>query len=147
MTCILKVTTVTSNDRSALARRKVLFVDDDADARQLTGILLRAHGADVVAVGTAAEALEAMQMQRFDALVSDLAMPGLDGIELMRAIRQLPPEMGGDIAAIAVTGHSTPAVRRTALDAGFDWHIAKPVAALTLIDLIDGVILGKKMPD
>jgi CheY-like chemotaxis protein len=138
---------LTGPNNSALARRKVLFVDDDAEARQLTGIVLRAHGADVTTVSSGAEALEAMRKERFDALVSDLAMPGLDGIELMRAIRQLPPELGGDIAAIAVTGHSTPSVRRTALDAGFDWHVAKPVAALTLIDLIDGVILGKRMPD
>lgn len=132
---------------SALARLKVLFVDDDADARRLTSVVLRAHGAEVVAVASAAEALEAMRTQRFDALVSDLAMPGLDGLELMRAVRQLPPEQGRDIAAIAVTGHSTPAVRRTALEAGYDWHIAKPVPALTLIDLIDGVILGKRMPE
>ncbi len=132
---------------SALARLKVLFVDDDADARQLTGVVLRAHGAEVTAVATAAEALEAMQKQRFDALVSDLAMPGLDGLELMRAVRRLPAAEGGNIAAIAVTGHSSPAVRRTALEAGYDWHIAKPVAALTLIDLIDGVILGKRMPE
>lgn len=136
-----------SPDKSALARRKVLFVDDDGDARHLTGVLLRAHGADVTAVGSGHEALEALRTQRFDAIVSDLAMPDLDGYELMRAIRQLPPELGGNIAAIAVTGHANPSDRREALAAGYDWHIAKPVAALTLIDLIDGVILGKRMPD
>jgi CheY-like chemotaxis protein len=128
-------------------KRKILFVDDDADARHLTSVMLRAHGTDVTAVATAAEALEALRAERFDALVSDLAMPGIDGMQLMREVRALPPALGGNIAAIAVTGYAGPADRRAALDAGYDWHVAKPVSTLKLLDLIDGVILGKGLPD
>ena len=133
-------------ERSALTRRRLLLVDDDADARHMTSVLLRAHGADVVTAASAEAALEAMQTGPFDAIVCDLSMPGMDGFELMRRVRTLAAEHGGNVAAIALTGHGTPKDRKEALAAGYDWHVTKPVAALTLVDMIDGVILGKRQP-
>lgn len=134
-----------SSDRSALGRLRVLVVDDDQDARDLIGILLRAYGADVVTAASAARALELVKRERFDALVSDIAMPDQDGYELMRAIRALRPEWGGDLPAIAVTAHGGDAHRDRALAAGYNWHVAKPVDSMTLIELISGVILGRRM--
>ena len=132
-------------ERSALGRHRVLVVDDDQDARDLIGILLRAHGADVVTAESAAQALALIGTERFDALVSDIAMPDHDGYQLMRAIRALPPERGGQLPAVAVTAHASDAHRDKALAAGYNWHVAKPVDSMTLVELISGVILGKQM--
>src|SRR5437870_3176798 len=66
-------------DEQVLARCHVLVVDDKADARFLASRMLTAAGAEVTAVGSAGEALHALQTQRFDAMVADIGMPKEDG--------------------------------------------------------------------
>jgi two-component system CheB/CheR fusion protein len=118
----------------------VLVVDDDPDAREPVRRLLEHHGAEVVTVKSADEALEAIQQQRPDVLVSDIGMPGRDGYDLIGAIRALPPGRGGKIPAIALTAFGTAEDRERALRAGYMTHLAKPVEAADLLAAIAGLI-------
>ena len=105
----------------------VLVVDDERDSRLLLGSFLESHGATVVAVDAVRGALEALDRQTFDVVVSDLAMPGTDGFELARQIRARPPEAGGRMSLIALTSHAGARTRIQALGAGFDAYVTKPV--------------------
>jgi CheY-like chemotaxis protein len=98
--------------------------------------MLLGRGAEVVCVGSALEALEEMDRQRFDVLVSDIGMPKMDGYGLIERIRQLPPERGGRIPAAALTAYAGGDDRMRALSAGYQMHIAKPVEPTELTTLV-----------
>jgi signal transduction histidine kinase/ActR/RegA family two-component response regulator len=111
----------------SLSGVRVLVVEDEADARELVAAVLQRCGADVTAVPSAREALERVRRERPDVLVSDVAMPGEDGISLMRRVRQLLPEEGGLTPAVALTALARDEDRGRALAAGFQIHVSKPV--------------------
>jgi PAS domain S-box-containing protein len=119
-----------------LAGLRVLVVEDHPDARELVSTVLESAGARVTAVGTAAEALAAIDRERPDVLLSDIEMPGQDGYELMRTLRARPAKMGGDVPAAALTAYAGAEHRRAALSAGFQAHLAKPVQPDTLVDIV-----------
>ncbi|MBA2604417.1 MAG: MASE1 domain-containing protein [Acidobacteria bacterium] len=106
----------------------VLFVDDEPDARQVVARLLEETRACVTVAASAGEALRVLQSDPPDVLVSDIGMPGLDGYDLIRAIRALPVEGGGGVRSIALTAYARPEDHTRALLAGFDLHLPKPVA-------------------
>lgn len=83
---------------------RVLVVDDDPEVLGPAGPLLRAAGADVITVPTSGAALATMIGVTPDVLVVDVTRPGLDGIGLLRAIRALSPEKGGQVPAIVLAG-------------------------------------------
>jgi CheY-like chemotaxis protein/nitrogen-specific signal transduction histidine kinase len=114
---------------------RVLVVDDEADARDLLRAILEAHAAHVVDVGSAGEALHALQNGGFDVLIADIGMPDRDGYWLIRAIRQ-GFEAGRHISAIAATAYAGVRERDAAIEAGYNWHVAKPVEADQLIALV-----------
>jgi PAS domain S-box-containing protein len=105
----------------------VLAVDDEPDTRELLKVGLGQCGAVVTVVGSAAEALEAIAAHVPDLLISDIGMPGEDGYELIRRVRQLPPENGGKLPAIALTAYARVEDRMQALRAGYQMHVPKPV--------------------
>jgi len=115
---------------------QVLFVDDQADARELVKELLELHGAMVTSVETAEQALEAMERGHFHVLLSDIGLPMVDGYELIRQIRRLPPEQGGRIPAVAVTGFARSEDSHRALAEGFQNHLSKPIEPKELVDLV-----------
>jgi PAS domain S-box-containing protein len=121
---------------ASLARRHVLVVEDETDARELLRVVLEHAGATVVAVGTVGEAMAAFEQQRPDVLVSDLEMPGENGYDLIRHVRARGPDAGGDVLAIALTAYAGPEDRIRTLTAGFDTHVAKPVVADELVALV-----------
>ena len=86
-----------------LAGFRVLVVDDEADARDLLGHVLRGFGAAVRTAGSAQAGLEAVQQWRPDVVLADIGMPGEDGYAFMRQLRALPPEHGGLTPAAALT--------------------------------------------
>jgi signal transduction histidine kinase len=110
-----------------LAGVTVLVVDDDPDARALVERLLRRGGAEVTAAGSAEEAMALIDRRPPDVLVSDIGMPGEDGVALIRRVRSLDPERGGRIPAAALTAFAREEERNRALAAGFQRHLAKPV--------------------
>jgi signal transduction histidine kinase/ActR/RegA family two-component response regulator len=131
-----------TNDQPNLAGLRILVVDDDGDARDLLAIRLQQYGADVITSASAEAALEALTRQnpRPDLIVSDIAMPGEDGYNLIRRVRAMEPEQGGRIPAIALTAYSRTKDRVQALAAGFQMHMPKPVNAAELAIAITSII-------
>ncbi|MES1026422.1 ATP-binding protein [Gloeocapsa sp. BRSZ] len=140
----LRDSTRTFNNPPRLDGLRVLIADDEPDARQWISVVLHESGAEVIAVASVAEALEALT-QRPDVLVSDIGMPGEDGYALMRKIRELEPEMGGTIPAVALTGYAREEDYTKALAAGFQLHVAKPIRAAELVAVVGslGRMTGK----
>jgi PAS domain S-box-containing protein len=110
-----------------LAGLRVLVVEDDADARQLMQRVLAGSEAAVTTTGSADEAIARCRAERFDVVVSDIGMPGRDGYDFIRDLRQLPLEAGGRTPAVALTALARSQDRTRAMLAGFDMHVAKPV--------------------
>jgi CheY-like chemotaxis protein len=123
---------------------KVLVVDDDADTRELLEWVLKRVGAEVLVVSSAAEALAALDQERFHVLVSDIAMPEEDGYSLLRKVRARPAELGGKVPAIALTAHSLVQDRLQSLRAGYQSHVPKPVVPEELVEVVASVIHLRK---
>ncbi|WP_416668611.1 response regulator [Egbenema bharatensis] len=103
------------------------MVDDDADTREFTAFVLEQAGARVITVASAAEALARLTQLQPDLLLSDIGMPEMDGYRLIRQVRSLPPDQGGQIPAIALTAYAGEINQQQALEAGFQRHLSKPV--------------------
>jgi CheY-like chemotaxis protein len=112
---------------------KVLVVDDDVDNLQFLAFLFEVYGAKVAAVSSADYAFQAVLEWRPDILVSDVRMPDEDGHMLIRRIRTLTVEQGGQVPAIALTANAKESDRLQALAAGFQEHLAKPIDQDTLL--------------
>jgi len=117
----------------ALRGLSVLVVDDDADSLEIVGLALSGAGAKVTAAKSAHEALGSTGP--FDVIVSDVAMPGMDGYSFVRTLRSR--DTGCDVAAIALTAYARDVDAERALRAGFQEHLAKPVDARKLIDSVE----------
>ena len=127
-------------ERLNLAGVKVLVVDDEADARALVQRLLQDRGAIVQTAGGAAEAIELLQSQRPDVLVSDIGMPESDGFELIRQVRALAADRGGSTPALALTAYARSEDRLKVILAGFQMHLAKPVETAELLALVASLV-------
>ncbi len=125
---------------NALKGVRVLLVDDDDDTRQYVADALGAVGARVEQAGTAAEALQLLQQQRPQILISDIGMPYEDGYILIHRVRALPPDRGGDVPAIALTAYARREDVVKAQEAGFQLHLAKPATIEQLIEAIKSCI-------
>lgn len=119
---------------------QVLVVDDDSDTRMFITFLLEQAGAQVVAAASAREGLAALGQFKPQVLVSDIGMPDMDGYMLMRQIRALPADQGGQVPAIALTAYVREADQAQSLAAGFQRHIAKPVEPAALLRAIAELI-------
>lgn len=122
--------------RSMLDGIRVLVVDDEEDTRHFVQVALGRYGANVTAVGSAREALDALPTLLPDVLVSDIGMPGMDGYTLIDKIRVLPPECGGQTPAAALTAYARAEDRARVIAAGFQLHVPKPVDPSELATVI-----------
>jgi CheY-like chemotaxis protein len=111
----------------------ILVVDDQADVRELVGILLESSGARVHLADATAAALGVLAAFTPDVIISDIAMPGEDGYSLMRRVRALRQQSKRNIPAIAVTAFCRDVDRERALDAGFNLHMTKPIDPVLLV--------------
>ncbi|MCL1475294.1 PAS domain S-box protein [Argonema antarcticum] len=125
-----------STANKPLSERRVLVVDDEPDMRELISFLLEQEGAKVVTVATAVEALTALAQFQPDILLSDVGMPDRDGYMLLRQVRALSDEEGGQVPAIALTAYAGEFDRKQALQAGFQQHLAKPIEPEVLVKAI-----------
>ncbi|HEY9660249.1 MAG TPA: PAS domain S-box protein [Allocoleopsis sp.] len=114
-------------DRSTLDQQRILVVDDESDMRDLVTTILQDYGAQVKSVASAADALSLLSHWQPDLLISDIGMPDCDGYRLLEQVRQLSPEGGGKIPAVALTAYAGAANQELALAAGFNLHLAKPI--------------------
>ena len=123
----------------SLACARVLLVDDDRDTLQMIALMLTEYGAEVHAVGSAAEALDALEWYKPDVLVSDLAMPDEDGYSLINKVRTQGEKNGKQIPAVALTAYVRVEDRTRALSAGFNMFVPKPVEPNELIAAISNL--------
>ena len=119
-----------------LSGLNVLVVDDDSDTLTLMATALTRRQANVTAVSSAGEAIEAIIRKRPDVLVSDIAMPDEDGYGLIQKIRSLENGATENIPAVAITAYAKDEDRERALSAGFQIYLAKPVELTELISVV-----------
>ncbi len=114
----------------------MLVVDDNPDTLELITVILEQYGTEVITAESAKEAVEAIAQSKPNALVSDIAMPGMDGYSLIRTIRSLSSEQGGQIPAVALTAYASEEARTLALNSGFQMHVAKPIEPVELVAVV-----------
>ena len=122
-----------------LAGLRILVTDDEEDTRLATQSLLASFGATVTVSASGSETLRLLDRQSFDLLLCDIGMPGMDGHELIRAIRKRARDKGAMTPAIALTAFAMTRDERASSLAGFDAHVAKPLSAQRLIETICSV--------
>lgn len=128
------------DDAPTLKGIQVLVVDDDADTLEFISFLLTQYGIEVRAVASAMAALKVLADWQPDLLLSDIGMPQMDGYMLINKIRSLPPEQGGEIAAIALTAYARETDHQQILKAGFTQHLTKPVNPTELALAIASIV-------
>jgi PAS domain S-box-containing protein len=129
-----------SDAHRPLRGRRLLIVDDQRDARDLLALVLTRFGAEVDVAESGADALELLMAQEFDVLLSDIAMPELDGYALIRQVRAAGARTDRPLRAVAVTAHTGAEVWRQSLAAGFDACATKPVDADELLELLERLL-------
>jgi PAS domain S-box-containing protein len=115
---------------------RVLLVDDEDDVREALTRLLQQNGAVVTGASSAREGLALLEGLQPDVILSDIAMPGEDGLSFIRRVRQLPPGRGGRTPAAALSAYAGTEHRTQALLAGFQDHICKPIQPARLLGAI-----------
>ncbi len=124
----------------------ILVVEDHDDARRYLGLFLGHLGANVVLASDAYTGLEAVKTHRPNLVISDISMPGRDGFGLLKDIRSLGPDAGGNVPVIAMTALVRPADRDRMLEAGFQACLPKPFSpdklVETILTVLDGDSLG-----
>jgi signal transduction histidine kinase/HPt (histidine-containing phosphotransfer) domain-containing protein len=115
----------------------VLLVEDNFVNRRLAQIVLGKQGHTIVAVESGGGALEALRQQRFDLVLMDVQMPGMDGIETTRAVRRMEKSLGGHVPILALTANAIAGDRERCLQAGMDGYLVKPIRPVALIDAVE----------
>ncbi len=119
----------------------MLVVEDEQDTREVLASLLSSEGYAVTTTATAPAALEEALRGRFDLVISDIGMPGVSGYTLARELRKREEYRG--VPLVAITGFAEFDDRHTAIWAGFDEHVRKPVEPVALLALIERLLAGR----
>ena len=117
----------------AMAGLTILVVDDERDSLDIVHYVLADMAATIVTASTAYEALQMIDSLKPDLMVSDIGMPGMDGMELVRRIRGSGNAQVAGVRALALTAFSRKEDRLRSLEAGFDDYLSKPVAPAELV--------------
>jgi PAS domain S-box-containing protein len=125
-----------SGPMPSLAGLRILFVDDEADAREMIFAILTEAGAEVSTASNADQALELLARFKPTVLISDIGLPGEDGYALIRKVRALSADKGGQVPAIALTAFARTQDRLKILSSGYQMHVAKPVEPLELATVV-----------
>lgn len=115
--------------------RRALVVDDEPSARRALLWLLADDGLDVTAAASGEEALALLADERYDLLLTDIRMPGIDGVDLMRRALILDP----DLSVVVMTAHGNVSDAVHAMSEGAFWYVTKPVDVDALVEVIDRV--------
>jgi CheY-like chemotaxis protein len=121
----------------AKSKRRLLIADDNPDVLESFQVMLSMLGHDVETAGDGLDALEKAQRFQPDAIVLDIGMPTLDGLEAARRLRQQP--WARHVVLIAVTGWGDMNNKRESSEAGFDVHLVKPIDPLALLNVLDKI--------
>jgi CheY-like chemotaxis protein len=131
------------NGTTRLDGVRVLLVEDAPQVREIVADVLEQCGAQVTAVASAVAGLAMLKREKPDALVSSLSMPDKDGYWLIREVRKLPSDQGGDVPAAAFTRRTTAEDALATLRAGFQYHVPKPEALSRLAGVVALLTLKK----
>jgi PAS domain S-box-containing protein len=123
-------------------RLNLLLAEDNAVNQRLAVAVLEKRGHRVVVAGNGREALEAMDRERFDAVLMDVQMPEMDGFEATAAIRTLEAATGRHTPVIAMTAHAMKGDREHCLEAGMDGYVSKPLRPELLFATLDELVGG-----
>jgi light-regulated signal transduction histidine kinase (bacteriophytochrome)/ActR/RegA family two-component response regulator len=123
-----------------LAGARVLVVEDERDSRELMRHLLEAAGAVVSTAEDGPSGLEQLDTSTFDVLVSDIGMPGMDGLAMMTALRAKTGHPAARIPAVALTAYVRAWDRTAALRAGFQAHVPKPADPEELVTVLASLL-------
>lgn len=121
--------------------KKILLVEDNEVNRRLAGFLLRSHGYQVREATTASAAFEMVEKERPDLIVMDIQLPGMDGLEITKKLKEQPAT--ADIPVIAVTSYAMKGDREKALAAGCAGYVTKPIDKNTFIQEVATHVGGK----
>jgi len=130
---------------SASAGARLLVVEDDPDTLEMLKATLEARGFGVTTCESAAEMLECAEEITADLLISDIGMPEIDGFEMIKRLRQIAAFR--NVPAIALSGYASQKDAKTAIAAGFDAHVSKPVDPKELLTLVEGLLQKPLRPD
>jgi two-component system, sensor histidine kinase and response regulator len=120
------------------SRRRILLAEDNIINQKLASRLLEKRGHAVVVAGDGYQALAALDKERFDLVFMDVQMPGMDGFEVTKALREKERTTGNHLRVVAMTAHAMKGDRERCLEAGMDDYIAKPIHANELIQAVEG---------
>ncbi|GAB3548970.1 hypothetical protein GCM10027343_30110 [Noviherbaspirillum agri] len=148
ISCTVRESETSNLPVPSLSGRRILLIDDQAEARESLTVVLTGAGASVFAADSAVTAMEWLRTLKAgalpDVLISDIAMPGEDGYAVLRRIRAWKSADGSTpllrIPALALTAFAQREDRIRALTAGFQMHVTKPVAPEELIVVIDTMV-------
>jgi CheY-like chemotaxis protein len=119
--------------------RRVLIIEDNADARESFQAVLASEGHEVHEAADGEQGIEVAERTRPDIVLVDIGLPRIDGYEVARRLRALQQSLGVKWRLIALTGYGQPEDVRRAEEAGFDTHLVKPVNVVALQKAIEGV--------
>jgi signal transduction histidine kinase len=120
-------------------RRRLLIVEDQPDTLEMLAANFRARGFETLSCNSAAEALEMVERETFDILISDIAMPAMDGLQLIANLRRRKGLES--VPAIALTGYASQNDAEAAIAAGFDVHISKPIDPAELAAAVESLLV------
>ncbi len=125
-------------DIPSLKGVRVLIVDDESDMRYLFKTMLEQYGVEASTAASASEALSMLTAnpEKYDVLLSDIGMPDQNGYALIRQIRALSAEAGGQIPAVALTAYARDIDNRKAIAMGFQIHAPKPIESVKLAAIV-----------
>lgn len=118
---------------------KVLVAEDEAINRMYIVSLLEARGISCVVAKNGREAIEAFARERFDVVLMDLGLPGIDGLNASREIRKCSPEGSRRVPIAALTAHDTEQDRVVARESGIDTFITKPFSEVSLVETVEAL--------
>ncbi|KAA3611451.1 MAG: sigma-54-dependent Fis family transcriptional regulator [Planctomycetota bacterium] len=126
-----------------MAKATILLVEDEAPQRALLHQMLQDEGYEVVEAGSAEQALECLQQQRFDLVLSDWKLPGANGMELFRNLQSQCPE----VAFVMVSAYGTIARAVDAVRAGADDYLAKPFTREAVLLSVERSLRARRLED
>jgi two-component system response regulator ResD len=125
----------------ANAKKRVLVIDDEADIRMIVGLNLGLRGMEFGEAQDGAEAIEAVKSGQWEACVLDLAMPQVDGFEVLRSLAELG--LTKEIAVIVLSAKNAPSVAIEAMELGAHAHLIKPFSPAAVATLVEDLIALK----
>ena len=121
---------------------KILAVDDKQDILTLVKVILEGQNHKVSTVISGEDAIEITKKEKFDLILLDLMMGGIDGFETFKEIRKIKDFQ--DIPIIALTAKAQEGDKENVLECGFTGYISKPFRAQQLIEEVDAYLKGRK---